>query len=129
MVVWFFCFVFLLWEEARESLEMLDTLQDLDFVLIEELQMGRGWKDGWVDGMGDDGWELEMCKMGSSVQDWLFPAPAMQQPQQLRCCHVVALCQLERPVDTWTLRRKEVDFVKEELRAEFLSERIEKRKG
>ena len=58
----------------------------------------------------------------------------MQQPQpvfsSLSSCvvavvAVVALCQ---PVSSgasrghmWTLRRKEVDFVKEELRAEFLS--------
>lgn len=47
---------------VQESLEMLDTLQDLDFVLIE---------------------------------DWLFPAPAI---------------------------RKEVEYVKEDLRVEFLSE-------
>lgn len=107
---------------------MLDTLQDLDFVLIEELQMGRGWKgDGWMGWMGD-GWELEMCKMGSSVQDWLFPAPAMQQPQPVfSSCVVALICPLST-VSTgasrghmWTLRRKEVKFLKEELRAEFLN--------
>ena len=57
---------------------MLDTLEDLDFVLIE---VGEN--------LLSNNFEALRCSSSISYhpsQDWLFRAPAMSGPQRMTCC-------------------------------------------
>eukprot|EP00438_Fugacium_kawagutii_P021036 Skav205794 [mRNA] locus=scaffold340:457962:459722:- [translate_table: standard] len=55
---------------VKESLDMLDTLEGLDFIVIED---GKGVSSRW---------SIESCHLEANPrQDWLFQGPAVQLPQ------------------------------------------------